>query len=832
MISLTLVAPALLCVPGSFLQTPLLRELHSALPPNEGQTNDIKVADLDGNGHQDAFVVRGDAIQGLGRARIYFTLGDGCLVDGSADLPPVQAATSVALGDMDGDGDSDAFLGVRSLTLSNQLWRNDGAGRFANDAAAVPPGADGTNDVDMFDYDLDGDLDVLACNILASGDPHQPNQLLVNDGSGKLRVAMQVLPVHPVEFHYAETGAFADFDQDGWHDIVLSLVGFFFPSTYFYRSHEGKHFVYNPGPFGATSRIEVVDVDGDGDSDLGGLWSGWLAINDGTAHFDFQFVPVHAGFGDMDGDGDLDIVQSDGTVQLQTGTLVFESKAPSEPLNSFGRAGLLDVDGDGDLDAVFGQGGLEDVLAWNKGTGELVVATAPIVGIGPISAVSSLGDVDGDGDSDVLVNGTALYLNDGSGGFALQMGKLPPTTGLISGHAARDFDQDGDVDVVLCGAQERLWLGDGAGTFTEVSSAIVMVPSVATTSAVQASDLDGDGDLDLLFANPSTGVGGHNRLQRNAGSLQFLDVSASKLPALVANTVALAVGDVDLDGDVDVIWGNKDEQNWLMLNDGAAGFSDATAQMPIAITQTAQVLLEDMDGDGDLDALNVGGIGGSRLDRNDGNGHFSLDPGAFPEDGSSVSNLAVFDVDLDGDRDALSIGGHYSGVTGVFDTYKNRLLLNDGSGRFEESPLGAFAEQNKAVAVDDFDGDGDLDALVANGYRVRVLTNLKKQIAWRCAPSVGDPFTIDLFGSPSSPWILGWSTGTTLIPLSELGILKLDPVGSSVAGSGFLSSDGLGSMTFVAPTSTAAIGLSIYWQAALGSPLALSNLELTTFGPQ
>lgn len=86
--------------------------------------------------------------------------------------------------------------------------------------------------------------------------------------------------------------------------------------------------------------------------------------------------------------------------------------------------------------------------------------------------------------------------------------------------------------------------------------------------------------------------------------VQFAELGKRHFPAVVAPTMSLASGDVDVDGELDLIVGNTrspGEQNLLYLNNGAGVFTDATAsRLPVDTTISRALALADFDGDLDV----------------------------------------------------------------------------------------------------------------------------------------------------------------------------------------------------------------------------------------
>jgi len=210
------------------------------------------------------------------------------------------------------------------------------------------------------------------------------------------------------------------------------------------------------------------------------------------------------------------------------------------------------------------------------------------------------------------------------------------------------------------GQANRVWLNSGDGAFTNSRQSL----GYGDARAVALGDLDGDGDLDVFVAN-SGGLGQPNRVWLNdggaqGGTLGSLSDSGQRLGS--ADTYGVALADLDADGDLDAWAANMNgEPNEVWLNDSEGVFSDS-GQL-LGDSATYAVALGDVDADGDLDAF-LGNVG---------YGTVSSPP-------------------------------------------SNQVWLNNGAGSFADSGQALGDDDSLAVAVGDVDGDGDLDALVGNSH--------------------------------------------------------------------------------------------------------------------
>ena len=204
-------------------------------------------------------------------------------------------------------------------------------------------------------------------------------------------------------------------------------------------------------------------------------------------------------------------------------------------------------------------------------------------------------DADGDGDLDLLFGdqnaANRLLVRQRQGRlpgrhFATQMPADQDNTKAL---AAVDVDGDKDLDLVIANDRNGndLLLNDGKGRFSARACEPVPQRRRRDASASAVGDLNGDGRPDVFFANAL----GANRIYLNQGSARFVDAT-NQLPAPNNGAqFAVALGDVDEDGDLDAVLATSFGQNQLWLNDGKGSFSDATSRLLTKNDATTAALL-------------------------------------------------------------------------------------------------------------------------------------------------------------------------------------------------------------------------------------------------
>jgi MYXO-CTERM domain-containing protein len=228
------------------------------------------------------------------------------------------------------------------------------------------------------------------------------------------------------------------------------------------------------------------------------------------------------------------------------------------------------------------------------------------------------------------------------------------------------------------------------------------------TNYMRIADLDGDGDLDVVFPNDS-GVAEPLVIYANDGAAGFTDVSATAVGDHTGRIRQVAIGDIDGDGDLDIYAPEVTSTLGAMfVNDGDGVFVDeGDVRLPATVLATGSTRFGDLDDDGDLDlvAADHGGGGDSLVLRNDGDGYFTELADAIPYDiGSDINDVDLLDIDRDYDLDILT---NAHGGT-------NRIWINDGTGVFGESLFASSGGLHYNPGVCDVDSDGDLDIWIDN----------------------------------------------------------------------------------------------------------------------
>lgn len=350
----------------------------------------------------------------------------------------------------------------------------------------------------------------------------------------------------------------------------------------------------------------------------------------------------------------------------------------------------------------------------------------PTADLAGFSMDGNAADVDGDGDLDIVIANefrpNILLINNGSGVFSnVSATQLPQVSRDSEDIAFGDFDGDTNVDIVVVSEDDfvnELYLNteEGTGFFSDASDRL---PTTGRSNAVLSTDIDENGFADILIGN-----NGQNVLLLNNGMASFTDATATRLPTQNDVTQDLELGDVDGDCDLDLLVGNEGN-NRLLLNDGGGFFTDVSKErLPVPLTpeETREADFGDVDGDGDLDILfaNVrlfvnNAVRQNRLLLNDGKGFFTdVTSERLPVDNDSSMDGDFVDVDHDGDLDILTanFGALDNNTSEPYRLYRNE------QGVFTDVTAEVFPEGVVGKGLDieagDFDSDGGVDLYLAS----------------------------------------------------------------------------------------------------------------------
>lgn len=341
----------------------------------------------------------------------------------------------------------------------------------------------------------------------------------------------------------------------------------------------------------------------------------------------------------------------------------------------------------------------------------------------------AVGDVDGDGDLDVYISGTQsndfigkLFLNNGYGLFTEKTNANLIGTSYGSSEFA-DVDGDGDLDLVICGRSAtnpsvtivtRVYKNDGTGVFTLTNNNLVGVEG----GQLATGDIDGDGDVDLVITGFAAGNVRTTKVYKNDGNGTFTEFAAG-LPNLSKSTIAL--GNVDHDypanNTIDYVIGGEGATNTAIsvYNNSGTGAATLITNYALPNTSEGMIRLFDYDNDGDLDLIVTGGDYASRIFRNNGAGQYLANADQLPA--FNFCSVAVGDFNGDGYKDFIINGRESSNQKALI------FINNAGDGTFTQHSQVLSGGQRGNIVTGDFDSDGDLDIIVAGNGMIQYFRN-------------------------------------------------------------------------------------------------------------
>ena len=381
-----------------------------------------------------------------------------------------------------------------------------------------------------------------------------------------------------------------------------------------------------------------------------------------------------------------------------------------------GSCAMADIDNDGDLDLIItgANAQLADrktTLYSNDGLGIFTEITDTGLSNDTEGGDIEFADVDGDGDLDLMLTGrdgspvyyANFYFNDGSGNYTLDPNT--PFEGSLGGDVDfEDIDNDGDMDVFMCGWDNnntvfsKLYLNDGTGNFTMVTS----TPFAGGVSSAFFY-MDNDNDMDLIITGTDNNGEKKTSLYENDGLGNFSLVNNTPFDGVENSNIC--AGDSDGDGDMDILLNGMNESFeyvcQLYLNDGSGVFSLET-NTPFIASSIGTVDFADFDNDNDLDVFVTGATGGAgvaaHIYENLGNNNFNLVDSLVRVYGSTT---AIGDIDGDNDLDMIVTGIANQATTDIFKprVYKNMLVTTSVEIAFDDSNENTFIYPNPSAGT-------------------------------------------------------------------------------------------------------------------------------------
>ncbi len=656
----------------------------------------IEVADLDGDGAPDV---------------VASTLGDGALVWFGNDGPGGESWTETSIVDPDGndhhnelfttvdvDGDGDIDI-LRHHDSAYSWLPNLGLGEFG-DPIEIPLSSSNNTKLITADMDADGDMDLLI------SDSERIRWIKNSDGLG----AFTTIYIVREEEDWVYCLDVSDFNGDGFNDILVATED----STW-WAANQDSGSIFTPaikisdwGRF-CTS----IDYDLDGDQDIAVAGGALILFENITGSGSFQVhgdsVSNH-GYtrnlnpGDIDGDGDLDLLRSGGYVHGLGASFHFnwyentDSWDPVRRSVSFnaGNVMLEDFDGDGTPEAIMTS---ENTISWysdisisNPGVGHEI--SVPSGGGRWDTIIPFFDDLDDDGDLDMLYyfrywfssfsNPSWMFNLVGNGSFG-NANYLEDTFGPME---LGDMDGDGDADLVAIQKDPLriVWIEhtDQADMFsTPHLIAPIDFELKEDYIRFKIADVDSDGDLDVVsHGEHQDGVGSELLWYENLDGMGAFSNPSD--PHVIMDNVYFncKFGDINGDSALDILV-KRDTSYYLLVNSGSSGIFETALPFPAT---GSLVEFVDLDNDSDMDIVQNQSTGIAWMENLDGQGNFS--ESSLIASGVAFGGAKAFgDIDRDGIKDILGVVPNEYGVRSCVWLKGEGVTGVDGDNRIIPSSL-------------------------------------------------------------------------------------------------------------------------------------------------
>jgi len=716
----------------------------------------VAIGDLDGDGKPDLAVTN----WGSNTVSVFRnTSTSGSITPGpfaaKVDFATGSLPTSVAIGDLDGDGKPDLAVANYGVNTVSVLRNTATSGSITTGSFAAKVDF-ATGSVPAFvaigDLDGDGKPDLVVSNY----GTNTVSVLRNTSTSGSITPGSFAAKVDFATGSYSQSVAIGDLDGDGKPDLTVANIASNTVSVLLNTSTSGS---ITTGSFAARVdfatgvtpySVAIGDLDGDGKPDLAVAnendntvsvlrntsTSGSITTGSFAARVDFVTgtTSYSVAIGDLDGDGKPDLVvanQNSNTVSVYRNTATsgsittgsFSAKVDFATGTKPYSVAIGDLNGDGKPDLA---------VANNSSNTVSVLSLIPVI----ISFSPQSGSTGAAGSTTVIITGTGFGSTAGNnivyfGGVQATVTAATTTQLTVTAPSGATWQPISVTVGGVTGYSYRV-ANPFIPTFASKNSimpgdfaAKVDFATVSQPYSVVIADLDGDGKLDLAVANYGDNTVSIYRNTATSGSITTGSFASKVDFATGSNPIRVAIGDLDGDGKPDLAVANYGATTVSVLRNTATSGSITTGSFAAKVdfatgSYPEGVAIGDLDGDGkpDLVVTNTDFYSTNLVSvlRNTSTSG-SITTGSFASKvdfatGSAPSSVAIGDLDGDG-RPDLAVTNFNDNTVSVLRNTATSGSITTGS--FASNVDFATGNHPQSVAIGDLDGDGKPDLAVANG---------------------------------------------------------------------------------------------------------------------